>query len=185
MIRPLEPRVGENRPIHVIKGEAEAFLREMLTEGIFPSSEAFEHRLKEVLVEIEENKVECTLWEEVNEDGITERRKLQGVSSNGYLQTKEELKWGARFAWRNSRKCIMRAHWWDLKCVDLRDIKTSKGMVDAIINHAPAAYNERRIVPTGKFVARLQATKLTCGQHSSSLKDVLTALDLCSGHISS
>ena len=79
----------------------------------------------------------------------------------------------------------MRAHWWDLKCIDLRDIKTSKGMVDAIINHALAAYNEGRIVPTGKFLARLQATKLTCGQHSSSLKDVLTALDLCSGHISS
>jgi hypothetical protein len=66
MIRPLEPRVGENRSIHVIKREAEVFLREMLTEGIFPSSEAFEHRLKEVIVEIEENKVECTLWEEVN-----------------------------------------------------------------------------------------------------------------------
>lgn len=114
-----------------------------------------------------------------------ERRKLQGVSSNGYLQIKEELEWGVRFAWRNSRKCIMRAHWWDLKCVDLRDIKTSKGMVDAIINHAAAAYNEGRIVPTGKFLARLQATKLTYGQHSSSLKGVLTALDLCSGHISS
>lgn len=125
------------------------------------------------------------LWEDVNEDGITERRKLQGLSSNGYLQTKEELDWGVRFAWRNSRKCIMRAHCWDLKCVDLRDIKTSKGMVDAIIKHATAAYNEGRIVPTSEFLARLQAIKLTCEQHSSSLKDVLTALDLCSGHISS
>jgi nitric oxide synthase oxygenase domain/subunit len=46
----------------------------------------------------------------------------------------------------------MRAHWLDLKCVDLRDIKTSKGMVDAIINHVPAAYNGGRIVPTGKFL---------------------------------
>jgi nitric oxide synthase oxygenase domain/subunit len=153
MIRPLEPRVGENRPINVIKREAEAFLREMLAEGIFPSSEAFEQRVKEVIAEIEENKVECMLWEETNEDGIMERRKLQGVSSNGYLQTKEELEWGVRFAWRNSRKCIMRAHAWDLKCVDLRDIKTSKGMVDAIINHAPAAYNKGRIVPTGEFLA--------------------------------
>jgi nitric oxide synthase oxygenase domain/subunit len=153
MIRPLEPRVGENRPINVIKREAEAFLREMLAEAIFPSSEAFEQRVKEVIVEIEKNKVECMLWEEMNEDGIIERRKLHGVSSNGYLQTKEELEWGVRFAWRNSRKCIMRAHAWDLKCVDLRDIKTSKGMIDAIINHAPAAYNTGRIVPTGEFLA--------------------------------
>jgi nitric oxide synthase oxygenase domain/subunit len=186
MIRPLEPRVGENRPINVIKREAEAFLKEMLAEGIFPSSEDYEQRVKEVIVEIEENKVECMVWDEVNEGGTTEKIKLQGVSSNGYLQTKEELEWGVRFAWRNSRKCIMRAHCWDLKCVDLRGIKTSKGMVDAIINNAPAAYNEGRIAPTGEFFfARLQATKLTCGQHSFFLKDVLTALDLCSGHTSS
>ncbi len=160
MIRPIEPHVGENRPVHVIKREAEAFLREMLAEGIFTSSEAFEQRLKEVILEIEENKVECMLWEEVNEDGIIERRKLKGVSSNGYVQTKEELEWGVRFAWRNSRKCIMRAHCWDLKCVDLRDTKTSKGMVAAIINHAPAAYNEGRIVPTGEFLARIISYKV-------------------------
>jgi nitric oxide synthase oxygenase domain/subunit len=44
----------------------------------------------------------------------------------------------------------MRAHCWDLKCVDLRDVKTSKGMVEAIIEHTPIVYNDGRIVPTGE-----------------------------------
>lgn len=73
-----------------------------------------------------------------------------------------------RVAWRNSRKCILRAHCWDLKLVDLRDVKISKGMLDAIIGNAPAAYNHGRIVPPGEFLATLQTTKLICGQSSSS-----------------
>jgi hypothetical protein len=154
MIRPLEPRVGENRPIDVIKGEAEAFLREMLAEGLF-SLKDFGQRIKEVIKEIEENKVDCMVWEDPNEDNAVERRKVQGVSSNGYAQTTEELEWGVRVAWRNSRKCIMRAHCWDLKCVDLRNVKTSKGMVNAIINGLPTVYNYGRIVPTGQFLTVL------------------------------
>jgi nitric oxide synthase oxygenase domain/subunit len=48
-----------------------------------------------------------------------ERTKAQSRSSSGYLQTKEELDWGAEVAWRISRICIMQAHCWDLKFVDL------------------------------------------------------------------
>jgi nitric oxide synthase oxygenase domain/subunit len=95
------------------------------------------------------------VWEDPNEDNAVERRKVQGVSSNGYAQTTEELEWGVRVAWRNSRKCIMRAHCWDLKCVDLRNVKTSKGMVNAIINGLPTVYNYGRIVPTGQFLTVL------------------------------
>jgi nitric oxide synthase oxygenase domain/subunit len=133
MIRPLEPRVGENHPISVIKREAEAFLSEMLTEGLIPSTKDFEQRLGEVILEIEENGVDCTVWEDAAGDGELERKKVQGRSSNGYVQTKEELEFGVRVSWKNSRKCIMRAHCWDLKCVDLRSVKTSRGMLEAII----------------------------------------------------
>ena len=106
---PLEPRVGVNRPVEAIKQEAEAFLREMLAEALFLSPKDFELRLGEVMVEIEKNSVECLVWEDIAGDDGAERRKVQGLSSNGYLQTKEGLEWGVRVAWRNSRKCIMRA----------------------------------------------------------------------------
>lgn len=88
MIRPLEPRVGENYPISVIKREAEAFLSEMLTEGLIPSTKDLEQRLGEVILEIEENGVDCTVWEDAAGDGELERKKVQGRSSNGYVQTK-------------------------------------------------------------------------------------------------
>jgi nitric oxide synthase oxygenase domain/subunit len=151
MIRPLEPRVGENRPIRVIKAEAEAFLREMFAEGLIPSTKDFEQRLNKVMVEIEENGIDCMVREDTAGDGELERRKVPGRSSNGYVHTKEELEYGVRVSWRNSRKCIMRAHCWDLKFVDLRSVKTSRGMLEATIGNALAAYNGGRIVPTGKF----------------------------------
>jgi nitric oxide synthase oxygenase domain/subunit len=159
MIRPLEPRVGENRPIQVLKQEAEAFLKEMFAEGFFHSSKDFEQRLKDVIIDIEKNSVECLVWEDIAGANGVERTKVQGVSSNGYVQTKEELEWGVRVAWRNSRKCIMRAYCWDLRCIDLRDIKTSKGMVDAIIKHCPTAYNGGRIIPTGKLFLETLETR--------------------------
>jgi len=139
MIRSLSPRVGENRAIEVIQQEAEAFIRELFAVGFFASSNDFERKLEQVATEIKENSVECMVWEDIAGDNGIERNKVRGVSSNGYVQTKEELEWGARVAWRNARKCIMRAHCWDLKCVDLRDVKTSKGMVEAIIEHTPIA----------------------------------------------
>lgn len=42
MTRPLEPLLGDNRPLSVIKEEAEAFLREMRNEGMFKNDDAFE-----------------------------------------------------------------------------------------------------------------------------------------------
>lgn len=150
MIRPLEPRVGENRSITVIKTEAEAFLREMFAEGQM-TKQSFDQRLKLVLEEIDNGALETTVWEDgANENGELERVKVEGRSSRGWVQTREEIEWGIRVAWRNSRKCIMRAHYADLKLVDLRHVRTSRGMLDAIIENAPAAYNGGRILPNGK-----------------------------------
>jgi hypothetical protein len=41
MNRPLEPRVGENRLIDIIKAEASAFLHEKKAEGLFKFEEEF------------------------------------------------------------------------------------------------------------------------------------------------
>jgi hypothetical protein len=38
------------------------------------------------------------------------------------------------------------------RLVDLRHVKTSKGMIDAIIEYSPTAFNGGRILPTGSFL---------------------------------
>lgn len=182
--RPLEPYVGENRPLSSIKVEAEAFLHEMYDEGLFNSQDDFDKRVQEVIAEIDAGVLETKVWEDSQEiiDGITELKRVQieGASSKGWLQTREELEWGIRVAWRNSRKCIMRTHYKYLKFVspittmricwpcylnfrlfDLRDITTSKGMLDAIIQKLPEAYNGGRIQPSGRWMrSLLSPTKL-------------------------
>ena len=95
-----EPRVGENRALHVVEQEAEEFLRELHREQFFDSDEKFEERLKTVRKEIRAGAVEAI----VREDGL--RAKIGG----NWIQTPRELEFGFRRAWRNSRKCIMRSH---------------------------------------------------------------------------
>ncbi|TVY82956.1 Nitric oxide synthase oxygenase [Lachnellula suecica] len=149
MIRPLEPRVGENRPIAEIKTEAEAFLREMCEHGLL-TTQQLEHRLQAVLTEIEAGAVDAAVWVDSTTDvGEMDRVKVDGVSSNGWAQTRDELEWGVRVAWRNSRKCIMRAHFGDLRLVDLRQVTTSRGILDAVIENIHAVYNGGRILPSG------------------------------------
>jgi nitric oxide synthase oxygenase domain/subunit len=133
-----------------MKIEGEVFLREMLAEGLF-NTEQFNLRLHSVLQQIETGAVQTKVWEnKMQEDGEIEEVKVDGISGSGWVQTKEELQRGVQVAWRNSRKCIMRAHFGELKMVDLRYVKTSRGMLDAVIEHLPAAYNDGKIVPTGK-----------------------------------
>lgn len=152
MTRPLEAKVGENRPVEVVKQEAEAFLYEMFEDGFFPNVEAYEARQREVLAEIDASTVEAKVWvdSEGPPNGGSGLRRIQvdGLTSPGWKQDRKELEWGIRAAWKNSRKCIMRAHYQDLCLVDLRDVTTSKGMVNAIIENIAAAYNEGRIQPT-------------------------------------
>ena len=120
MVRPLEPRVGENRPIEEIRHDAEAFLCEMRDDGMFKSEAEFQNRLRTVLAEIERRAVDTKVYvnhEHAGKDGAVELKSIQvpGRSSSGYVQTKQEMEWGIRAAWRNSRKCIMRAHYKELK----------------------------------------------------------------------
>jgi nitric oxide synthase oxygenase domain/subunit len=117
--RPLEPHVGENRPLSVIKSEAEAFLKEMYDEGLFENQKTFNRRLEKVMEEITAGIVETKVWADQQEfvDGVAnvKRVEVDGKSSRGWIQTSNELEWGVRASWRNSRKCILRAHYHDLK----------------------------------------------------------------------
>lgn len=114
--RPLEPKLGENRPIDVIKSEARAFLLEMFEE--LGDVTVFEDRLKEVMEEIDAGAKDAKVW--IDQESVVhgrtelERVEVDGVTSSGWYQTEEEIAWGVKVAWRNSRKCIMRAHYQDL-----------------------------------------------------------------------
>ena len=100
-----EPRVGENRSVSEVKSEAEEYLRELYREGFYESESAFQDRLSDVLSQISVGTV----------DGTLRREKVHGKVGGNWIQTPQELEFGLRRAWRNSRKCIMRSH-----CEELR-----------------------------------------------------------------
>jgi len=94
----------------------------MYDEGLFDSQDALEERIDDVFAEINSSVIETKVWEDREEvDGVMELKRVQvkGASSKGWVQTREELEWGVRAAWRNSRKCIMRADYPSLRFVSL------------------------------------------------------------------
>lgn len=100
-----EPRVGENRAVSEVEKEAEEYLRELHRESFFESESAFQDRLSDVLGQIRAGTV----------DGKLRLEKVHGKVGGNWIQTPQELEFGLRRAWRNSRKCIMRSH-----CEELR-----------------------------------------------------------------
>ncbi|KAB8262117.1 nitric oxide synthase [Aspergillus pseudonomiae] len=133
-----EPRVGENRPLEVVKQEALGFLWQLWQEGVY-TEEQYTARHVEVLKSLEES--------EVIEPMVVDGVKTVGKTAT-WTQTPKELLHGIRLAWKNSRKCIMRSHYMELDLCDLRHITTSAGMVKAVIQEAIKAFNKGQIRPT-------------------------------------
>ncbi|OGM46177.1 putative nitric oxide synthase [Aspergillus bombycis] len=134
-----EPRVGETRPLEVVKQEALGFLWQLWQEGVYTESQ-YMVRHVEILQSLEESEV----IEPMLVDGV----KTLGKTAT-WTQTAEELLHGIRLAWKNSRKCIMRSHYKELDLCDLRHVTTSVGMVKAVIEEATKAFNKGQIRPTG------------------------------------
>ena len=61
--------------------------------------------------------------------------------------TKDELKWGARMAWRNAPRCPARAIWKKLTVFDQRHIDDAEGMFKAICEHLEYSNNGGNIRP--------------------------------------
>jgi len=64
-----------------------------------------------------------------------------------YDHTTEELKHGAKIAWRNSNRCIGRLFWQRLNVVDRRDCETAREVHEACCEHLERARNGGDIVP--------------------------------------
>ena len=133
-----ESRVGENRAIHVVQQEALDFLQELHREDFFHSENDFHERCVEVLAEIRAGAV----------DGVGKQDHSVVQVGGAYTQTKEELTFGIRRAWRNSRKCIMRSHCEELQLCDLRAVTTSAHMASELMFAVNKAYNGGNILPT-------------------------------------
>lgn len=133
-----EPRVGENRALQTVEREAKEFLQDLCREGIYDTEDAFSQRLEQVLAEIRSGSTNGV----VREDHSV--AQIGGV----WTQTHQELEFGFRRAWRNSRKCIMRSHCEELKLCDLRKTTSSVQMAAELIQGVQKAFNQGSIQPT-------------------------------------
>ncbi|MEV0395423.1 nitric oxide synthase oxygenase [Polymorphospora rubra] len=79
-------------------------------------------------------------------DRLAEVRR-QIAETGTYEQTGEELRFGARVAWRNSDACIGRLYWRSLQVRDHRTASTGRDVVLACVDHLRAATNGGRIRP--------------------------------------
>lgn len=73
---------------------------------------------------------------------------MQQIEQTGaYTHTYEELKHGARMAWRNNNRCIGRLFWQSLEVFDARDVRDELDAASRIFRHMSYATNNGRIRP--------------------------------------
>ncbi|WP_409176306.1 nitric oxide synthase oxygenase [Brevibacillus fortis] len=84
---------------------------------------------------------------EETEQRLQEVRQL--IHQQGYYEhTAEELRHGAKMAWRNSNRCIGRFFWESLIVIDERHVETEEEMAQAMLRHIDFATNGGKIRPT-------------------------------------
>jgi nitric-oxide synthase len=76
-----------------------------------------------------------------------EEVQLHIAQTGNYTHTYDELKHGARLAWRNNNRCIGRLFWHTLEVFDARDIKNELDATSRIFEHMSYATNNGRIRP--------------------------------------
>jgi len=62
-----------------------------------------------------------------------------------WYQTKDELTFGARVAWRNSNRCIGRLYWKSLHVFDVRELDNESDVFQALEHHLEYAFNKGNI----------------------------------------
>jgi len=80
------------------------------------------------------------------------RRRLQKIRAEiaahgSYRHTLEELKLGAKLAWRNSIRCVGRKYWPSLIVRDYREISSAEEIFSALLEHLRLSTNGGRIRP--------------------------------------
>ncbi|MCU5746192.1 nitric oxide synthase oxygenase [Staphylococcus sp. SQ8-PEA] len=101
---------------------------------------------KEAKAFIERMYIECDLNKAEMEERLTHiKREIDATGT--YTHTQDELTFGAKLAWRNSNRCIGRAHWRSLNVVDARDISSDTQFLSSIESHIKEATNDGNVKP--------------------------------------
>jgi Nitric oxide synthase, oxygenase domain len=105
----------------------------------------------EILKEAEQFIAVC--YTELGKTEEETRNRLKEIEQQiekygSYEHTLEELRHGARMAWRNSNRCIGRLFWQSLEVMDARDLQDADQIAEQIFNHIKYATNEGRVRPT-------------------------------------
>lgn len=90
-------------------------------------------------------------FEETNQAGFESRwRDIEREfrDCGYYVQTLEEITFGARLAWRNSNRCIGRLFWPSLHVLDARYVRTEDEASQALQNHLQFATQDGKIRST-------------------------------------
>ncbi len=92
------------------------------------------------------------LLQMAEETGADAHRRIAELTrelarSGTVTHTAEELKWGARVAWRNAARCIGRMFWPGLEVRDARDAKTEDEVFENLLAHLNASTNGGDIKP--------------------------------------
>ena len=75
---------------------------------------------------------------------VTDELNQKGL----YLQTIDEITFGARVAWRNSNRCVGRLFWPSLHVLDARHVETESEAFEALLHHLRFATNAGKIRST-------------------------------------
>jgi nitric-oxide synthase, bacterial len=81
--------------------------------------------------------------------GPSDARILQVAASltaeGSYWHTDDELTWGARIAWRNTPRCVGKFYWKALAVRDMRHLRTSEQIFQALVEHLRLSFNGGRV----------------------------------------
>jgi len=106
-----------------------------------------EQRLEKAVAFIRETYAEWGKHPEVIDRRI--RDVTECIATTGtYTQTYEEVKHGARVAWRNNSRCIGRLFWPTLEVFDERSLDSEEQIAQALFRHIEYATNGGRIRPS-------------------------------------
>ncbi|WP_127534650.1 nitric oxide synthase oxygenase [Paenibacillus kobensis] len=91
-------------------------------------------------------------YEELAIDGQATDRRIAEIRAHirqtgTYRHTEDELKHGARMAWRNSNRCIGRLFWQSLTVFDAREARSADDYAEAVFRHLAYATNGGKIRP--------------------------------------
>ena len=114
------------------------------TPGIATEAEDFLRQLRDEGISLDPDRVgsDC-----VGPDGVDRvdqvRSEIQATGT--YRHTVEELRWGARIAWRNTPRCIGKFYWKALAICDMRHLTTAEDVFAALVQQLREAFDGGRV----------------------------------------